>query len=96
MGKRTIALAFAEEFGSTAKVAFGRSIDRKGDLTAILTSLETCGFLLIEEICRIRQPLKEILGPALEDFRIDLLIGQGWPLEFTHSTSIHSLASGLV
>jgi Holliday junction resolvasome RuvABC ATP-dependent DNA helicase subunit len=40
MGKRTIALAFAEEFGSTVKVALGRSMERKGDLTAILTSLE--------------------------------------------------------
>jgi Holliday junction DNA helicase RuvB len=77
MGKRTIALAFAEEFGSTVKMAFGRSIERKGDLTAILTSLETREFLLIEEIGRLRQPPREILGPALEDFRIDLVIGQG-------------------
>ncbi len=77
MGKRTIALAFAEEFGSAVKMAFGRSIERKGDLTAILTSLETREFLLIEEIGRLRQPPKEILGPALEHFRIDLLIGQG-------------------
>src|ERR1700687_1940048 len=77
MGKRTIALAFAEEFGSTVKMAFGRSIERKGDLTAILTSLESREFLLIEEIGRLRQPPKEILGQALEDFRIDLVIGQG-------------------
>jgi HJR/Mrr/RecB family endonuclease len=77
MGKRTIALAFAEEFGSTVKVALGRSIERKGDLTAILTSLEAREFLLIEEIGRLRQPPKEILGPALEDFQIDLVIGQG-------------------
>lgn len=76
-GKRTIALAFAEEFGSTVKVAFGRSIKRKGDLTAILTSLETREFLLIEEICQLRQHPQEILGPALEDSRIDLVIGQG-------------------
>jgi len=77
MGKRTIALAFAEEFGSTVKVALGRSMERKGDLTAILTSLEAREFLLIEEIGRLRQPPKEILGPALEDFQIDLVIGQG-------------------
>jgi Holliday junction resolvasome RuvABC ATP-dependent DNA helicase subunit len=77
MGKRTIALSFAEEFGSTAKVAFGRSIERKGDLSAILTDLEAREFLLIEEICRMRQAPKEILGLALEDFRIDLVAGQG-------------------
>src|SRR5260370_6003199 len=77
MGKRTLALAFAEEFGSTVKTAFARSIERKGDLTAILTSLEVHEFLLIEEIGRLRQPAREILGPALEDFRIDLVIGQG-------------------
>ena len=77
MGKRTIALAFAEELGSAAKVAFARSMERKGDLTAILTSLETNEVLLIEDVCRMRQPLKEILSPSLEEFRIDLLIGQG-------------------
>src|SRR5258708_36565615 len=77
MGKRKIDLAFAEEFGSAVKMGFGRSIERKGDLTAILTSLETREFLLIEAIGRLRQPPKEILGPALEHFRIDLLIGQG-------------------
>jgi len=77
MGKRTIALAFAEEFGSTVKMAFGRSIERKGDLTAILTSLEFHEFLLIEEIGRLRQPPREILELSLENCRIDLVIGQG-------------------
>jgi Holliday junction DNA helicase RuvB len=77
MGKRTIALAFAEELGATAKVAFARSMERKGDLTAILTSLESNEVLLIEDVCRLRQPLKEILSTSLEEFRIDLMIGQG-------------------
>jgi len=71
MGKRTIALAFAEEFGSTVKMAFGRSIERKGDLTAILTSLEFHEFLLIEEIGRLRQPPREILELSLENCRIE-------------------------
>ena len=77
MGKRTIALAFAEELSVTAKVAFARSMERKGDLTAILTDLEMSEFLLIEDVCRLRPPLKEILISSLEDFRIDLVIGQG-------------------
>lgn len=77
MGKRTIALAFAEEFGSTAKIAFGRSIEHRGHLSAILTDLESREFLLIEDICRLRQPPQEVLRPALEDFRVDLVVGQG-------------------
>lgn len=77
MGKRTIALSFAEELGAIAKVAFARSMERKGDLTAILTSLELNEVLLIEDVCRLRQPLKEILSLSLEEFRIDLMIGQG-------------------
>jgi Holliday junction resolvasome RuvABC ATP-dependent DNA helicase subunit len=62
MGKRTIALAFAEEFGSTVRTAFGRSIERKGDLSEILSSLEFHEFLMIEEIGRLRQPPREILS----------------------------------
>jgi Holliday junction DNA helicase RuvB len=77
MGKRTIAIAFAEELGAAAKVVFARSMERKGDLTAILTSLDSRDFLLIEDVCRLRQPLKEILSLSLEDFRIDLVIGRG-------------------
>jgi Holliday junction resolvasome RuvABC ATP-dependent DNA helicase subunit len=76
-GKRTIALAFAEELGVPAKLTFARSVERKGDLTAILTSLEANEVLLIEDVCRMRQPLKELLGLALEEFRLDLVIGQG-------------------
>jgi Holliday junction resolvasome RuvABC ATP-dependent DNA helicase subunit len=76
-GKRTIALAFAEELGVPAKVAFARSMARKGDLTAILTDLESNEVLLIEDVCRMRQPLSEILSTSLEEFRIDLVIGQG-------------------
>src|SRR5579863_9969203 len=77
MGKRTIAVAFAEELGITAKLTFARSMERKGDLTAILTSLEANEVFLIEDVCRMRQPLKEVLSLALEEFRVDLVIGQG-------------------
>jgi Holliday junction resolvasome RuvABC ATP-dependent DNA helicase subunit len=77
MGKRTIALAFAEELGVTAKLTFARSMERKGDLTGIVTSLEANDVFLIEEVCRMRQPLRELLSLALEEFRVDLVIGQG-------------------
>jgi Holliday junction resolvasome RuvABC ATP-dependent DNA helicase subunit len=77
MGKRTIASAFAEELGVPARLAFARSMERKGDLTAILTSLEANEVLLIEDICRMRQPLKELLSLGLEEFRVDLVVGQG-------------------
>lgn len=77
MGKRTIAVAFAEELGVTARLTFARSMERKGDLTAILTGLEANEVLLIEDVCRIRQPLRELLSIALEEFRVDLVIGQG-------------------
>jgi Holliday junction resolvasome RuvABC ATP-dependent DNA helicase subunit len=77
MGKRTIASAFAEELGVTAKLTFARSMERKGDLTAIVTSLESNEVFLIENVCRLRQPLRELLSLALEEFRVDLVIGQG-------------------
>lgn len=76
-GKRTIALAFAEELGVASKASFARSMERKGDLTAILTGLEANQVLLIEDVCRLRQPLKELLSLPLEEFRLDLVIGQG-------------------
>src|SRR5882672_4537887 len=76
-GKRTIAVAFAEELGVAAKVTFARSMERKGDLTAILTDLEANEVFLIEDVCRMRQPLRELLSLALEEFRVDLVIGQG-------------------
>ncbi len=77
MGKRAIVLAFAEECGSMLKETLSRSLERKGDLTAILTSLDPRNFLLIEEIGRLRPAISEVLQHALENCRIDLVIGQG-------------------
>jgi DNA polymerase III delta prime subunit len=76
-GKRTIANALAEELGAGLVVACAPSLEKKGDLTAILTSLESSEILYLEDIKQLRQPLREVLLLALMDFRIDLVIGQG-------------------
>src|SRR5207248_6242634 len=55
----------------------GPSLERKGDLAAILTSLEPRGVLFIDEIHRLNAAVEEILYPALEDFRLDIVVGQG-------------------
>jgi len=77
MGKATIAKAFADELGGRIIMAIAPTLEKKGDLTAILTSLEPRDVFFLEGIHRLRQPLREILVPALRDFRIDLIIGQG-------------------
>jgi Holliday junction DNA helicase RuvB len=63
--------------GSSIKISSGPLLERKGDLTAVLTSLETSDFLFLDEIHRLQPALEEILYPAMEDFRVDLVIGQG-------------------
>jgi hypothetical protein len=77
MGKRTIAISLAEEIETTATVTDAALLEKKGDLTAILTSLEDREVLFLSNVHRLRPPVKEILFPALRDFRVDLVIGQG-------------------
>jgi holliday junction DNA helicase RuvB len=77
LGKTTLAQILANEMGSAIKISSGPLLERKGDLTAILTSLENCDFFFLDEIHRLLPALEEILYPAMEDFRIDLVIGQG-------------------
>jgi Holliday junction DNA helicase RuvB len=77
LGKTTLAQILANEMGSAIKISSGPLLERKGDLTAVLTSLETRDFLFLDEIHRLQAALEEILYPAMEDFRIDLIIGQG-------------------
>lgn len=76
-GKRTIAESFANELGAKIVTTNALLFEKKGDLTAVLTSLDTGDVLFLEDVQRLRQPLKEVLFPALRDFRIDLIIGQG-------------------
>jgi holliday junction DNA helicase RuvB len=77
LGKTTLAQILANEMGSAIKVSSGPLLEKKGDLTAVLTSLETRDFFFLDEIHRLQPALEEILYPAMEDFRVDLIIGQG-------------------
>jgi holliday junction DNA helicase RuvB len=77
LGKTTLAQILANEMGSAIKISSGPLLEKKGDLTAVLTSLEARDFLFLDEIHRLEASLEEILYPAMEDFRVDLIIGQG-------------------
>ena len=77
LGKTTLAQILANEMGSAIKISSGPLLEKKGDLTAVLTSLDLRDFFFLDEIHRLQPALEEILYPAMEDFRIDLIIGQG-------------------
>ncbi|MGH9688444.1 MAG: Holliday junction branch migration DNA helicase RuvB [Candidatus Acidiferrales bacterium] len=77
LGKTTLAQILAREMGSQIKISSGPLLEKKGDLTAVLTSLDARDFFFLDEIHRLQPALEEILYPAMEDFRVDLIIGQG-------------------
>jgi len=77
LGKTTLAQILAHEMGSSIKISSGPLLEKKGDLTAVLTSLDPRDFFFLDEIHRLQPALEEILYPAMEDFRVDLIIGQG-------------------
>jgi len=77
LGKTTLALIIAREMGFNIKVTSGPVIERPGDLAAILTNLKDFDILFIDEIHRLPHTVEEILYPAMEDFYIDIVIGQG-------------------
>ncbi len=77
LGKTTLAQIISNELGVAIKTSSGPLLERKGDLTAILTSLELRDVLFLDEIHRLLPAIEEILYPAMEDYRIDLVIGQG-------------------
>jgi holliday junction DNA helicase RuvB len=77
LGKTTLAQILSNEMGSAIKISSGPLLEKKGDLTAVLTSLDPRDFLFLDEIHRLQAALEEILYPAMEDFRVDLIIGQG-------------------
>jgi Holliday junction DNA helicase RuvB len=77
LGKTTLAQILANEMGSAIKVSSGPLLEKKGDLTAVLTSLDAQDFFFLDEIHRLQPSMEEILYPAMEDFRVDLIIGQG-------------------
>lgn len=75
LGKTTLAGIIANELGSNIKTASGPSIEKSGDLAAILSTLEEGDVLFIDEIHRIPRYIEEILYPAMEDFTLDIIIG---------------------
>ena len=77
LGKTTLAYIIAREMGVDIKVTSGPVIERPGDLAAILTNMQEHEVLFIDEIHRLSHVVEEILYPAMEDYHIDILIGQG-------------------
>lgn len=77
LGKTTLAQIMARELGVNFKMTSGPVLARAGDLAAILTNLEARDVLFIDEIHRMNPAVEEILYPALEDFELDLVIGEG-------------------
>ena len=77
LGKTTLAQIVAREMGVGFRATSGPVIARAGDLAAILTNLQPCDVLFIDEIHRLSAAVEEILYPAMEDFQLDLIIGEG-------------------
>ena len=75
LGKTTLAYIIANELGTNIKTASGPSIEKTGDLAAILSTLEEGDVLFIDEIHRIPRYIEEILYPAMEDFYLDIVVG---------------------
>jgi Holliday junction DNA helicase RuvB len=77
LGKTTLAHIIANEMGVRLRATSGPSLERAGDLAAILTNLEEGDVLFIDEIHRLSPAVEETLYPAMEDFHLDLVVGQG-------------------
>lgn len=93
LGKTTLAHIIAYEMNAPIRVTSGPAIERPGDLAAILTNLEEGTVLFIDEIHRLSRPVEEILYPAMEDFKLDIVIGKGpgarsIRLDLTHFTLV--------
>ena len=76
LGKTTLAYIIAHEMGTKIKITSGPSIERSGDLAAVLSSLEAGDVLFIDEIHRLPKNVEEVLYPAMEDFCIDVVVGK--------------------
>jgi Holliday junction DNA helicase RuvB len=77
LGKTSLAFIVREEMGAGIRTVAGPALEKKGDVAAILTSLEDRDVLFIDEIHRLNRAVEEILYPAMEDFRLDIVVGQG-------------------
>ena len=77
LGKTSLALILAAEMGVEITVTSGPVLERKGDLAAILTALAPGDVLFVDEIHRLNRSVEEVLYPAMEDFQLDMVLGQG-------------------
>ena len=77
LGKTTLAMIIAAELGAGLRITSGPAIERSGDLAAVLTSLSRGDVLFIDEIHRMARPAEELLYSAMEDFRVDVIVGKG-------------------
>ena len=77
LGKTSLAFIVREELGVGIRCVAGPALERKGDMAAILTSLEPRDVLFVDEIHRLSSAVEEVLYPALEYFRLDIVVGQG-------------------
>jgi holliday junction DNA helicase RuvB len=77
LGKTSLCRILAEEMGVGLRPTSGPSLERAGDMAAILTSLEEGDFLFIDEIHRLNRQIEEVLYPAMEDYAMDIVLGQG-------------------
>jgi len=77
LGKTTMATVIANEMGTTIRVTSGPAIERAGDLASLLTNLQDGDILFIDEIHRLHRTVEEVLYSAMEDFKLDIMIGKG-------------------
>lgn len=77
LGKTTMATVIAIEMGKSVRVTSGPAIERAGDLASILTNLEDNDILFIDEIHRLHRSVEEVLYSAMEDFKLDIMLGKG-------------------
>ena len=77
LGKTTIAMIIAAELGAPLRITSGPAIERAGDLAAVLSTLSSGEVMFIDEIHRVARPAEEMLYLAMEDFRVDVMIGKG-------------------
>ena len=77
LGKTTLATVIANEMGAQIRVTSGPAIERSGDLASLLTNLQDGDILFIDEIHRLNRSVEEVLYSAMEDFKLDIMLGKG-------------------
>jgi Holliday junction DNA helicase RuvB len=77
LGKTTMASVIAHEMGAQIRITSGPAIERAGDLASLLTNLQDGDILFIDEIHRLHRTVEEVLYSAMEDFKLDIMIGKG-------------------